>query len=530
MKTALCRRRGKETLTRHSGGMKSHELAGGFPLSSWGGAGWGEEALYSQASVYRRRPLSLSSRSGNSNGVSLRRLLHGPHRASVLVALLWCMTLLGLIVVGLLHSARMDLMVQKNYGDRIQAHYLAIAGIEKAKALLYRDARDRSRINRNHTGQLYDSPEEFRDVAFGRGQFRVFRAGHADESSSIVYGVEDEEGRLNVNYATLDAFSKIEDMTPDIAASIIDWRDEDNQVTPGGAESDYYASLQPPYLPRNGPIQTVRELLMVRGVTPELLLGTQEPQTTGSQDEPSTALETGWASMLTVDSWVNNVNAAGEDRVNIQTADERALSGVRGITTDIGRAIVAYRNQHRFESIADLLDVTAAQNQNRPGAQQNPPGAPPDQNQAPPGQEPAQNQPTSNPSGPKVVSQELLMDIADEITVQTAREFPGAININTGSLEVLMCLPGVTRQLAHSIISYRRSSGYFPNTACLLRVPGFTADLLKQVAPLVTARSETFRLLCEGRIKSSGVRQRVQEIVHVGLHNLTTVSYREDDL
>lgn len=122
------------------------------------------------------------------------------------------------------------------------------------------------------------------------------------------------------------------------------------------------------------------------------------------------------------------------------------------------------------------------------------------------------------------------MDIADDLTVQSARELPGAINLNRASLEVLMCLPGVTRQLAHAIISYRQSSGYFPNVAHLLKVPGFNRDLLKQIAPLVSTRSETFRILSEGRIKSSGARARIQEIVHVGLHQLTTVSYREDDL
>jgi DNA uptake protein ComE-like DNA-binding protein len=443
------------------------------------------------------------------------------------------MTLLSLVVVGMLHSARMDLTVQKNYGDRIQAHYLAVAGIEKAKALLYRDARDRSRINRSHTGQLYDSPQDFRDVTLGRGAFRVFHRGRADEGGGVVYGVDDEEGRLNINYASMESLSKIESMTPDIAAAIIDWRDEDNQVTPGGAEAEYYASLQPPYLPRNGPFQTVRELLMVRGVTRGLLLGAEEPvYGTGEDESEGAAGDSGWSAMLTVDSWVNNVNAAGEDRVNIQNADEQELGRVQGITSEIARAIVAYRNQNRFESVANLLDVTAAQNQNQnqPGAQPNPAQNQTDQNQPAPEPGVSQNQPASNPTGPKVISEDLLMQIADDLTVQTAREFPGAININTASLEVLMCLPGVTRQLAHSIISYRQSSGYFPNIACLLRVPEFNADLLKQVAPLVSARSETFRILGEGRIKSSGTRARVQEIVHVGLHNLTTVSYREDDL
>jgi competence ComEA-like helix-hairpin-helix protein len=106
----------------------------------------------------------------------------------------------------------------------------------------------------------------------------------------------------------------------------------------------------------------------------------------------------------------------------------------------------------------------------------------------------------------------------------------GAININTASLSVLICLPGVDRQLAQAIISYRQSNGFLPNTAWLLKVPGMTRDIFKQVAPLVSARSETFRILSEGKVKSSGARQRIQEIVHVGLNDLTTLSYREDDL
>ena len=42
---------------------------------------------------------------------------------------------------------------------------------------------------------------------------------------------------------------------------------------PNGAESDYYGSLSPPYAPRNGPPVTIEELLLVRGVTPQLLFG-----------------------------------------------------------------------------------------------------------------------------------------------------------------------------------------------------------------------------------------------------------------
>src|SRR5436190_19150344 len=83
-------------------------------------------------------------------------------RGSILVGVLWCLTLLSVIVIGVLHTARMDLFVVKNYGDRIQAHYLALAGVEKAKALLFQDAIDRRTAGKNHTGALKDSPADFR--------------------------------------------------------------------------------------------------------------------------------------------------------------------------------------------------------------------------------------------------------------------------------------------------------------------------------------------------------------------------------
>jgi hypothetical protein len=48
------------------------------------------------------------------------------------------------------------------------------------------------------------------------------------------------------------------------------------------------------------------------------------------------------------------------------------------------------------------------------------------------------------------------------------------------------------------------------------------------VAPLVTARSETYRILSEGKVTSTGARQRIQVIVRVGLQDIQTLSYRED--
>ncbi len=467
--------------------------------------------------------------------VECRRLKFGASscRASVLVGVLWCVVLLSVVVISVLHTARMDLKVAKNYGDRIQARYLALAGIEKAKALLHQNAKERSRSGKNHTGELYDAPDQFRDVELGRGVFRVMRRARQDEGGGIVYGVSDEESRLNLNRAENEALGKLTGITPQILAAINDWRDGDNNASPGGAEAEFYLSLQPPRLPRNGAFQTVRELLMVRGVSSDLLLG-RDTQMNGlldsdpdsaensSRDNRAADVDTGWSGILTVESRNNNVSASGTDRVNVQEADEAALAGVAGISQDVAKAIVASRGQNKFQSVANLLDVTRAQenrNQNpsrggsRGGARQSNPD---------PG--------SGGGSGQKLISAGLLMDIADDITVDSGDIKVGVINVNTASLSVLLCLPGVDRELAQAIISYRSSSGFLPNIAHLLKVPGMKEETFKQVAPVVTVRSETFRILSEGRVKSTGARQRIQAVVHVGLNSAMTLSYREDDL
>src|SRR5947207_2464686 len=65
----------------------------------------------------------------------------------------------------------------------------------------------------------------------------------------------------------------IPNMTEDIANSILDWIDPDEDTRSNGAENDYYSTLSSPYRCKNGPLDTLEELLLVKGVTPQLLFG-----------------------------------------------------------------------------------------------------------------------------------------------------------------------------------------------------------------------------------------------------------------
>lgn len=437
-------------------------------------------------------------------------------RGSVLVGVLWCLVLLAVVVVGVLHQARLGLFIARHHGDEVQARYLAIAGIEKAKALLALDARDRRRAGRAHSSELFNAPGLFKDIVLGPGRFSVLRPGTPAEGGGWIHGVADEEGRLNINVAGTNELLRLPGMTQDAAAAIVDWRDNDNTVSAGGAEAGHYASLNPPYLPRNGPFQTPRELLMVRGISPQMLLGRQSFRQGGSAS--ADLRDGGWRDVITVRSGVANLSHSGQGRVNLQSADERALSGVRGFTPDIARAIVARRGNNRFESVLDLLELTAAQ----PAGPIGPGGS-----IGSPRFNPAN---ASNPGGPRLVGEELLLQVADDLTTDDRDLLEGAINVNSAGIEVLMCLPGIDRTLAQAIVNSRNSSGPFANTVALLRVPGLTRDLLRPILPRLTTRSETFRILAEGIVPSRDTRRRIEVVVQIGARDITTLAWREDDL
>lgn len=104
----------------------------------------------------------------------------------------------------------------------------------------------------------------------------------------------------------------------------------------------------------------------------------------------------------------------------------------------------------------------------------------------------------------------------------------GAVNINTAPTTVLLCLPGITEELAHGIITHRRGNGFFPNVGYLLKVDGMTRDIFSQLAPRVTVRSENFRIISEGVVNSTGARKRIETIVRLTSTGVDTISWREN--
>ena len=61
------------------------------------------------------------------------------------------------------------------------------------------------------------------------------------------------------------------ELDPNLTDSVIDWIDSDSNTRPTGAEDIDYLKMKTPYRAANQPLQSVEELRLIRGFTPEIV-------------------------------------------------------------------------------------------------------------------------------------------------------------------------------------------------------------------------------------------------------------------
>lgn len=277
------------------------------------------------------------------------------------------------------------------------AAYLESSGIQsqmsvESSAAMLQVLLSSSREQQDSLGGLYQNPAIFaaqpiapEGGAGGVEAFTILASGmdSSGRAAGVRYGLVDESTRLNVNtLAVLDANhtailagmlsvtqnttdAEIENvavsmllalpgMTVDVAEAILDWIDIDDEPREFGAESETYATLPQPYQPANGPITSVDELLLVRGVTPTLMYGADANRNgvldASEQQRFAATIDTpgvlGWASMLTSASVESNLSSSGVAKVDVNGDDLEAVYEQLGATVenqDFASFIVAYR-------------------------------------------------------------------------------------------------------------------------------------------------------------------------------------------
>jgi type II secretory pathway component PulK len=200
-------------------------------------------------------------------------------------------TVLGVIVIlsGLLlafaQDMRTEALAAANRESALQADAVELAAEQYVMAQI--DLNDgippanASVINgsQNTTGKpdswtiCYNTPAEA--VQVGNGIFWLIKPN--EQSSQVqTYGIIDECSKLNLNAASFNSTQWAlfaPNMTSDVADAVQDWKNTAAKASSDGAESDYYNALDEPYDAKNQPFETVEEMLLVRGITPEELYG-----------------------------------------------------------------------------------------------------------------------------------------------------------------------------------------------------------------------------------------------------------------
>ena len=158
---------------------------------------------------------------------------------------------------------------------------------------------------------------DYAAVPVGTGFFWIIRPNYGDDTQSV-YGLMDESSKINLNTVTVDALSEVPGMTDDIAGAIIDWRDTDDNMSTNGAESGTYNALSEPYNAKNSNFESVDEMLLLNGMTRELMYGDPTQAGNTSDNDPDDYyLAHGLSDFFTVWSTESGTATDGTTRVNI---------------------------------------------------------------------------------------------------------------------------------------------------------------------------------------------------------------------
>ncbi len=208
-----------------------------------------------------------------------------------LMIVLWVLVLLMALATEFAFSMKMEVNTTRNYKEDTESYYLAKAGINLALAELLKDASFHSIHDEygwiSGTGKSAKtaSADAEEAPAESEGGFDIVNRTDIElGNGSITYTIKDENGKISINSSSKIILNKLlaysgvkEKLDQDtISDSILDWIDSNKNHRLNGAEDDYYRTQSPPYLAKNGKIETLSELLKIRGITEEILYGSQE--------------------------------------------------------------------------------------------------------------------------------------------------------------------------------------------------------------------------------------------------------------
>jgi general secretion pathway protein K len=198
------------------------------------------------------------------------------------MALVLTLLVMGVIVAIALHfnvGTRQDLSGATTFARGVKAWAVARSGVNMAMAALHQDGLDGDTDTLREPWAKAEALTLYSHLLFDEGTCELSIKDHCGRIN--INRLLDEDGKpdmtmrgvferlLGQRQFGLEEVSRLVD-------ALVDWLDDDDEVTGFGAEQAYYLSLPKPYGCKNGPLDSLEELLLVRGFNRELLYGTDD--------------------------------------------------------------------------------------------------------------------------------------------------------------------------------------------------------------------------------------------------------------
>lgn len=260
----------------------------------------------------------------------------GLRRGVILVTALWVLGILVFLAWNLVQRVRIEMALADYRSDDLEAEAWMDAALARALWAL-REPRDE---DASYYGESWaEAPALMEEGLLTR------ESGQRD-GVTVDWRVEDEAGKINVNLASEAVLQSLfetyygSDVEAELLAKcIVDWTDEDDE---GPGERDHYLSLPSPHVPANDAMAHLEELLLVRGVTPELfesgLPAEDREDAAQPWDFPESEEDDDAAPGL-----VRLMTVEGDGTLNVNTAPRRVIEAVLRTMTDPGEAATLAR-------------------------------------------------------------------------------------------------------------------------------------------------------------------------------------------
>jgi general secretion pathway protein K len=287
-----------------------------------------------------------------------------------LILVLLTLFTLGVMAGIFAYAMKVETRLAANTTSGTELEWLGRSGVEIAKWILVQQEtqipseRGYTALNQFWAGG--SGPVDSVDNPFAGMSLREIPVGEAKVSIEIT----DQERWININsvhrnpllmeQALSMAGAGAADASA-IGASLIDWIDRnDIPEAAHGAESEFYRGLPEPIQAKNGAIDDLQELLLVRGVTPEIFWGRNQSVGEGEgkrrqgrrahklMNEPSNAQEAGLVQIFC---------AISSGRVNVNTASESVLCVLLNGDSARARDAVRMRNEMPARDAGDIARI-----------------------------------------------------------------------------------------------------------------------------------------------------------------------------